>query len=198
LERSIHWDPQVVSEPVENSEVLPPKAAEEILARERERKARTTLFMAIPEDHLAKFHKMTDAKEIWEAIKSKFGRNNESKKMQKYLLKQQFESFSVDEFDLEEMDLKWQMAMISTRLRKFYKKTWRKLHFDAKEPVGFDKSKDEHKAMVTIDGEGVDWTGHAEDKTKDYALMGFNFGNSGSDTEVTSCSKVCEESYAKL
>nr|GEW21180.1 putative reverse transcriptase domain-containing protein [Tanacetum cinerariifolium] len=39
----------------------------------------------------------------------------------------------VDEFDLKEMDLKWQMAMISTRLKKFYKKTWRKLHFDAKE-----------------------------------------------------------------
>ncbi|GJV81821.1 hypothetical protein Tco_1517691 [Tanacetum coccineum] len=45
--------------------VLPPKTAKEILARERERKARTTLLMAIPEDHLAKFHKMTDAKEMW-------------------------------------------------------------------------------------------------------------------------------------
>ncbi|GJS26289.1 ribonuclease H-like domain-containing protein [Tanacetum coccineum] len=45
--------------------VLPPKTAEEILARERERKARTILLMAIPEDHLAKFHKMTDAKEIF-------------------------------------------------------------------------------------------------------------------------------------
>ncbi|GKC47666.1 ribonuclease H-like domain-containing protein [Tanacetum coccineum] len=75
--------------------VLPPKTAEEILAREKERKARTTLLMAIPEDHLAKFHKMTDTKEMWEAIKSRFGGNNESKKMQKYMLKKQFESFSV-------------------------------------------------------------------------------------------------------
>ncbi|GKB71693.1 ribonuclease H-like domain-containing protein, partial [Tanacetum coccineum] len=75
--------------------VLPPKTAEEILARERERKARTTLLMSIPEYHLAKFHKMTDAKEMWEAIKSRFGGNDESKKMQKYILKQQFESFSV-------------------------------------------------------------------------------------------------------
>ncbi|GJU28104.1 hypothetical protein Tco_1166725 [Tanacetum coccineum] len=75
--------------------VLPPKTAEEILARERERKARTTLLMALPEDHLAKFHKMTDAKEMWEAIKSRFGGNDESKKMQKYILKQQFEGFSV-------------------------------------------------------------------------------------------------------
>nr|GEV49078.1 ribonuclease H-like domain-containing protein [Tanacetum cinerariifolium] len=316
--------------------------------------------MAIPEDHLEKFHKITDAKEMWDAIKSRFGGNDESKKMQKYILKQQFEGFSVsnseglhkgydrslpsswsqvplimrtkpgvdtlsfddlynnlrvfesdvkgstvssssiqnvafvssdntnitnevstaygvstssghnsqkegyssytddlmysffanqssgpqldheglkqvDQFDLEEMDLKWYVAMISTRLKKFYKKTQRKLHFDAKEPVGFDKTKvecfschntghfarecrlkenqesrkrdtrnnrykardnwrrpvkqDEHKAMVTIDREGVDWTGHAEDDTENYALMAFNYNNSGSDTEMSAKDK---------
>ncbi|GKF65165.1 hypothetical protein Tco_0191682, partial [Tanacetum coccineum] len=83
--------------------VLPPKTAEEILAREREKKARTTLLMALTEDHLAKFHKMTDAKEMWDTIKSRFGGNiksrfggnDESKKMHKYILKQQFEGFSV-------------------------------------------------------------------------------------------------------
>ncbi|GJU82770.1 hypothetical protein Tco_1285135 [Tanacetum coccineum] len=75
--------------------VLPPRIAEEILARERERKARNTLLMALPEDHLVKFHKMTDAREMWEAIKSRFGGNDESKKMQRYILKQQFEGFSV-------------------------------------------------------------------------------------------------------
>ncbi|GJS83572.1 hypothetical protein Tco_0750113 [Tanacetum coccineum] len=65
--------------------VLPLKTAEEIFARERERKAMTTLLMALPEDHLAKFHKMTAAKEMWEAIKSRFGGNDESKKMQNQL-----------------------------------------------------------------------------------------------------------------
>nr|GEW67398.1 xylulose kinase-1 [Tanacetum cinerariifolium] len=75
--------------------VLPPKTAEEVVARERKKKARTTLLMALPEDHLAKFHKMADAKEMWEAIKSRFSGNDESKKIHKYLLKQQFEGFSV-------------------------------------------------------------------------------------------------------
>nr|GEV63937.1 ribonuclease H-like domain-containing protein [Tanacetum cinerariifolium] len=75
--------------------VLPPKTAKEVVARERERKARTTLLMALPDDHLTKFHKMADAKETWEAIKSRFDGNDESKKMHKYLLKQQFEGFSV-------------------------------------------------------------------------------------------------------
>ncbi|GJS90529.1 ribonuclease H-like domain-containing protein [Tanacetum coccineum] len=271
--------------------VLPPKTAEEILARERERKARTTLIMSIPKDHLAKFHKMTDAKEMWEAIKSRFGGNDESKKMHKYILKQQFESFSVsnseglhkgydrslpaswsqvslimrtkpgvdtlsfddlynnlrvfksdvkgstasssstqnvegsssytdelkysffanqssgpqldhedleqvDEFDLEEMDLKWQVAMISMRLKKFYKNTGRKLQFDAKEPVGFDKTKykrrrhlktEEPKALVTIDEDGVDWTGHAEDEHENFALMAYS--KSGSNTEMSAKDK---------
>ncbi|GJZ56210.1 ribonuclease H-like domain-containing protein [Tanacetum coccineum] len=315
--------------------VLPPRTAEEIVARERERKARTTLLMALLEDHLAKFHKMTDAKEMWDAIKSRFGGNDKLKKMQKYILKQQFEEFYVsnseglhkgydrlqsllsqleihgagnevkgstgsssstqnvafvsentnstndvstaysvsnhfgqnsqceqtssysllanqsscpqldhedleqlDEYDLEEMDLKWQVAMISMRMKKFYKKTGRKLQFDAKEPVGFDKTKvecynchktghfarecrtkgnqdsrrrdawnsgnkdgrrsgkqEDSKALVTIDGEGVDWTSHSEEE-EDYALMACN--SSGSDTEVTSCSNECKESYAKL
>ncbi|GJV47689.1 hypothetical protein Tco_1437901 [Tanacetum coccineum] len=55
--------------------ILPPKSDKEILARERERKARTTLFMVLPEDHLARFHNIFDAKEMWDAIKTKFGGN---------------------------------------------------------------------------------------------------------------------------
>ncbi|GKD49258.1 hypothetical protein Tco_1278234, partial [Tanacetum coccineum] len=122
----------------------------------------------------------------------------------------------LDEYDLEEMDLKWQVAMISIRMKFFYKKTGRKLQFDAKEPVGFDKTKvecynfhktrhfvrecrikgnrdnrrrdawnsrnkdgsrtrkkEDSKALVTIDGEGVDWTSHSEED-EDYALMAYN------------------------
>nr|GEU34536.1 ribonuclease H-like domain-containing protein [Tanacetum cinerariifolium] len=75
--------------------ILTPKTNEEVMARERERKVRTTLLMALLEDHLAKFHKMADAKGMWEAIKSRFGGNDKSKKIQKYLLKQQFEGFSM-------------------------------------------------------------------------------------------------------
>ncbi|GJR46924.1 ribonuclease H-like domain-containing protein [Tanacetum coccineum] len=55
---------------------------------------------------------------------------------------------------------------------------------------------EEPKALVTIDGDGVDWTGHAEDEQENFALMAYS--NSGSNTKVTSCSKECEESYAKL
>nr|GEV81754.1 ribonuclease H-like domain-containing protein [Tanacetum cinerariifolium] len=47
----------------------------------------------------------------------------------------------IDQDDLEEMDLKWQVTMLSMRVKRFYKKTGRKLEFNGKEPVGFDKTK---------------------------------------------------------
>ena len=75
--------------------ILPPVSAEEIRAVEKEKKAKTMLLMAIPKEHLRRFHGMNDAKEIWEAIKKRFGGNANSKKMQKAVLKQQFEAFSV-------------------------------------------------------------------------------------------------------
>ncbi|GJU87233.1 hypothetical protein Tco_1294779 [Tanacetum coccineum] len=284
--------------------VLPPKTAEEILARERERKARTTLLMALPEDHLAKFHKMTDAKEIWEAIKSRFGGNDESKKMQKYILKQQFEGFSVsnseglhkgydrfqsllsqleihgagvstedanqkflrslpsawsqvslimrtkpgvdslsfddlynnlrvfesdvkgstassssthnsqyehpssysllanqsscpqldhedleqlDEFDLEEMDLKWQGILLEeadpNRIKIVGRRVLGTLGNKGKK-MGEIMVNGGLKALVTLDGEGVDWTSHSEDEQENYALMACS--SSGSDTEIAS------------
>ncbi|GJT44995.1 hypothetical protein Tco_0953710 [Tanacetum coccineum] len=52
----------------------------------------------------------------------------------------------VDEFDLEEMDLKWQVAMISMRLKKFYKKTWRKLSKGNQENRGRDAGNTRYKA----------------------------------------------------
>nr|GFC79654.1 ribonuclease H-like domain-containing protein [Tanacetum cinerariifolium] len=47
----------------------------------------------------------------------------------------------IDQDDLEEMDLKWQVAMLSMRVKRLYKKIRRKLDFNGKEPVGFDKTK---------------------------------------------------------
>ncbi|GJV33311.1 hypothetical protein Tco_1393711 [Tanacetum coccineum] len=67
--------------------ILPPVSAAEIHVVEKERKARTILLIAIPKDHLRRFHGMDDAKEIWEAIRTRFGGNANSKKIQKAVLK---------------------------------------------------------------------------------------------------------------
>ncbi|GJX91135.1 hypothetical protein Tco_0344461, partial [Tanacetum coccineum] len=71
---------------------IPPKTAEQKLAKKNELKAKSTLLLAIPVEHLLKFHGVKDAKTLWEAIKTRFGGNKESKKMQKTILKQQYEN----------------------------------------------------------------------------------------------------------
>ncbi|GJX93594.1 hypothetical protein Tco_0348180 [Tanacetum coccineum] len=48
-------------------------------------------------DHMPDFHHYDDARDIWIAVKARFGGNEESKKMRKTMLKQQFTEFSVTE-----------------------------------------------------------------------------------------------------
>nr|GEU39027.1 uncharacterized mitochondrial protein AtMg00810-like [Tanacetum cinerariifolium] len=88
----------------------------------------------------------------------------------------------INDDDMEEIDLKWQVAMISMRIKKFYKRTGRKLQFDTKDPISFDKTK----------------SGHVEEDAQNYAMIAYFSSNSSSDNEVKSCSKTYEESYARL
>ncbi|GJR54532.1 putative ribonuclease H-like domain-containing protein [Tanacetum coccineum] len=74
--------PQILPSQISNSQflrrrskdgivkILPPVSAAEILAVEKERKARNILLMSIPKEHKRRFHGMDDAKEIWEAIRT--------------------------------------------------------------------------------------------------------------------------------
>ncbi|GJW75631.1 hypothetical protein Tco_0135001, partial [Tanacetum coccineum] len=75
----------------------------------------------------------------------------------------------LDEYDLEEMDLKWRECRRSGK-------------------------QEDSKALVTIDGEGVDWTSHSEEE-EDYALMACN--SSGSDTEIDLDDKTDVLTYHK-
>ncbi|GJV34737.1 ribonuclease H-like domain-containing protein [Tanacetum coccineum] len=95
-------------------------------------------------EYQLRFHIIKDAKSLWAAIKSRFGGNAESKKMQKNSSGPQLDDEDLEQLDqdnLEEMDIKWQVAMLSMRVKQFYKKTGRKLIFNGKELVGFDKTK---------------------------------------------------------
>nr|GEV50177.1 putative ribonuclease H-like domain-containing protein [Tanacetum cinerariifolium] len=231
--------------------VLPPKILKEVVARERERKAKTILLMASPEDHLEKFHKMANEKEMWEAIKSRFGGNDESKKMQKFqtllsqleihgvgvlhedanqkflrslpsswsqnvafvsadntsntndvstaysvsslfVSKSQKEgsaSYTVEvihsffanqssapqldcddlekinDDELEEMDLKWQDSR-----KRDGGYNGNKARDNSQRPA----SQDDSKALVTIDEEAVDWSGHVEEDTQNFAMMAYS------------------------
>ncbi|GKB74920.1 ribonuclease H-like domain-containing protein [Tanacetum coccineum] len=43
--------------------------------------------------------------------------------------------------DIEEMDLKWQLALLSMRTRRFFQKTSRKITINGSDTTGYDKSK---------------------------------------------------------
>nr|GEY09790.1 hypothetical protein [Tanacetum cinerariifolium] len=69
------------------------------LARKNKLKARGTLLMALPDKHQLKFNIHKDAKTLIEAIEKRFGGNKETKKVQKTLLKQQYENFTGSSFE---------------------------------------------------------------------------------------------------
>nr|GEV79067.1 hypothetical protein [Tanacetum cinerariifolium] len=69
------------------------------LARKNKLKARGTLLMALPDKHQLKFNIYKEAKTLMEAIEKMFGGNKETKKVQKTLLKQQYENFTSLSFE---------------------------------------------------------------------------------------------------
>nr|GEW60930.1 hypothetical protein [Tanacetum cinerariifolium] len=87
----------------------------------------------------------------------------------------------IDQDDLEEMDLKWQVVMLSIRVKRFYKKTRRKLEFIGKEPVGFDKNKVEcfnchRRGHFTKDCRS---TGNLGSRSKDAGNAGYRGRDNG-------------------
>nr|GEZ69546.1 hypothetical protein [Tanacetum cinerariifolium] len=116
----------------------------------------------------------------------------------------------IDADDLEEIDFKWQMAMLTMRVRKFLQKTGRNLGVKCPTSVGFDMAKRRNAPVETLtsnalvsqcDGTGTyDWSYQAEEDTPNFALMAFtsSSSNSSSDNEVSSCSKSCSKAYSQL
>ncbi|GJX92458.1 ribonuclease H-like domain-containing protein [Tanacetum coccineum] len=67
---------------------------EEKILKKQDLKARSILMMTLPSEHLLTFNKHKDAKSLFEAIEARFGGNEATKKTQKTLLKQMYETFS--------------------------------------------------------------------------------------------------------
>ncbi|GJU54913.1 hypothetical protein Tco_1228627 [Tanacetum coccineum] len=103
--------------------------------------------------------------------------------------------------DIEEMDLRWQMAMLTMRARRFLKNVGRNQDNKNKEssrrsvPVETSTS----TALVSCDGlGGYDWSNHAEEGPN-YALMAFSSSSPNSEVSNNSiCSKSCLETFKLL
>nr|GEY72930.1 uncharacterized mitochondrial protein AtMg00810-like [Tanacetum cinerariifolium] len=80
-------------------QAIAPTPVEQRLAKKNELKTRGTLLMAFPDEHQLKFNIHKDVKSLMEAIEKRFGGNKETKKVQKTLLKQQYENFNGSSFE---------------------------------------------------------------------------------------------------
>ncbi|GKC39103.1 hypothetical protein Tco_1051487 [Tanacetum coccineum] len=80
-----------------------PKTAKQLAARRNQERVKSILLLAIPDEYLLKFHNVADAKSLWEAIKSRFGGNVESKKMHKNIALIMRNKPDIDEIDIDDL-----------------------------------------------------------------------------------------------
>ncbi|GJV68787.1 hypothetical protein Tco_1484296, partial [Tanacetum coccineum] len=132
------------------------------------------MLLAIPDEHLLKFHGIKDAKTLWEAIKTRFGGNKELKKMQKTILKQQNENFT---------------ASRSERLDKTYDRLIMMIYEEMSSMASghaYYETKDLPRRIVPVE------------TLANALVVQDGIGSSSSDSEVHTCSKDCLKSYETL
>nr|GFB21985.1 hypothetical protein [Tanacetum cinerariifolium] len=120
---------------------------------------------------------------------------------------------NIDADDLEEMDLKWQMAILTMRARKFLQKTGRNLGFNGPTSMGFDMAKvecynchrkgyfarecrslkDSRKTAVAEPQRRSSY--QAEEEPTNFALMAFSSSSSNSSSD---CETGLESVEARL
>ncbi|GKF01663.1 hypothetical protein Tco_0028586 [Tanacetum coccineum] len=114
------------------------------------------------------------------------------------LLQQDLEQIHED--DLEAMDLKWPLSLLSRRAKRYFHRIGKKFFINANDTVGYqDKTRKQEnnedmysKAMLAIDGVGFDWSDMAEEQVQtNMALMAFLDSNVYND-------KTCLKNYETL
>nr|GEV56954.1 hypothetical protein [Tanacetum cinerariifolium] len=181
---------------------------EQILARTRERKAKSTLFMAIPDEHLARFHGIKYAKTLWAAIKTRFGEgldkgydrfqrllnlleihraghSSQAQGSSSYADELMFSFFAnqsstphLDKDDLEQIDQD-DLEEIDLKWQVAMLSMRVKGRDNGKRPA---KEEDE-QALVVQDGLGTyDWSYRVEKEATDFALMVFTSNPSRSSS----------------
>nr|GEW16637.1 hypothetical protein [Tanacetum cinerariifolium] len=141
------------------------------LARRNELKAHGTLLMALLDKHQLKLNSHKDAKILMQAIEKCFGRNTETKK--------------IDIDDLEEMDLRWKMAMLTMRARRFLQKIERNPGDNKVTTIGFDMSKVECYNCHRKGHFARECSYQAEVEPANFDLMAITSSSSSFDNKVS-------------
>nr|GEW53249.1 hypothetical protein [Tanacetum cinerariifolium]GFA85090.1 hypothetical protein [Tanacetum cinerariifolium] len=128
-----------ITQVVESVEtIITPATEEEKEQRRLELKVRSTLLMGISNKHQLKFNSIKDTKSLLQAVE---------KRLQKLISQLEIHRESISQEDInqkflrKEMDLRWQMDMLTIRARRFLKNNGRKFSMNGNKAIGFDKSK---------------------------------------------------------
>ncbi|GJT07935.1 ribonuclease H-like domain-containing protein [Tanacetum coccineum] len=200
--------------------LLGPVTTEEKAQKKNDVKARSMLLMALPNEHLMTFNQHKDAKTLFAAIQTRFGVSTANTQVSPASTQVSTANLSDDtlyaflssqpngsqliyedleqihEDDIEEMDLKWQLALLSMRTRRGPRNqdSRNRNQDSSRRTVNVEETSS--KAMVAIDGAGFDWSYMTDDEVPtNMALMAF------SDSEVhndKTCSKTCLKSFKTL
>ncbi|GJT28782.1 hypothetical protein Tco_0909057 [Tanacetum coccineum] len=77
----------------------------------------------------------------------------------------------IDDLDLEEMDINWQIAMTAIKIKKFYKKTGRRPRVDGRKKCMWHLIKRKGKSCQ------INWVEQTTDEELNHALMAFTVNN---------------------
>nr|GEV38241.1 hypothetical protein [Tanacetum cinerariifolium] len=131
---------------------------EDMQQRRNDVKVRTTLLLALPDEHQLRFSKYETAKEFWEAILKTFGGNEATKKTKKNQLKQQYGNFKAKGSETLEQTFNRLQAILPVLVMtldghkvkhgsieyeadRFWKNTGKKITIQGTDVASFDKSK---------------------------------------------------------
>ncbi|GJX84954.1 hypothetical protein Tco_0335728 [Tanacetum coccineum] len=205
----------IVTKTVDGKEtIIPPTSVENKSKRRAELKARSTLLMALPNEHQLTFNLYKDLKTLMQAIENRFGGNTATKKTQKNLLKQQYENFAASSIEVIEQTYERLQKIISqlemhenetlslddlfnnlkayeSEARRFLKNTRRKLYMPNKERIRVDKSKVE---CFNSQKRGHFASDQAEEAPTNFALMAYPLTSSSSSTN----SKIMDKCKIRL
>nr|GEV85061.1 reverse transcriptase domain-containing protein [Tanacetum cinerariifolium] len=202
--------------------VLPLKTAEEVVAREKERKARTTLLMVLPEDHLAKFHKMADAKEMNKPgldtlsfddlynnlrvfehdLKGTTASSSSNTQNVAFMSGDNTSStndvstaYSVSSPSVLKSQKEGSVSYTNEFIHSFFANQSNAPQLDCDD---LEQINDNVLEEMDLKWQDIYWSRHVEEDTQNFAMMAYSSSNSGSDNEVQSYSKACVDSYARL
>nr|GEX63076.1 reverse transcriptase domain-containing protein [Tanacetum cinerariifolium] len=133
--------------------------AEDMQKKKNDVKARTTLLLSLPDEHQQHFTKHSSRSEDGNTACVPTASTNVPTASASvatisqdtacaYIASQssgsqiKFDDINqIDEDDMKEMDIKWNMVLLSMRADKFWKKTGKKISIQGSDVAGFDKSK---------------------------------------------------------